>query len=87
MPFFNKNVGGLFLSCISPVHMGPWAVRGRYQAVQGVSRHSTRMDSRPTDKSCGGTEIRTHDIAALAPMAAIGIWHFATNAPPTHSKQ
>jgi hypothetical protein len=58
-----KKVGGLFLSCISPVHMGSCPVRGRYQAMQGVSQHSTRMDS--TDKSCEGTGIRTLDIAAL----------------------
>jgi hypothetical protein len=53
--FFYQKVGGLFLSCISPVHMGPWSVRGHYQSMQGVSWHSTRMDS--TDKSCDGVEI------------------------------
>jgi hypothetical protein len=61
--FFSYKGWRPFLFCISPVHMGPWSVRGRYQAMQGVSRHSTRMDS--TDKSGGGTEFRTHDIAAL----------------------
>jgi hypothetical protein len=55
-----------FLSYISLVHMGPWPVRGRYQAKQVVSRNSTKID-----KSCDGTKIRTHDIADLDPKSAL----------------
>jgi hypothetical protein len=50
------------------------------KAQEGVSRHSTRMES--TDKTCGSTEIQTHDITAFDfKTGTLPLCHRLTHSP------